>query len=165
MAGAAGASALVAYAVFAALSVVLAVVDARTHRLPNRYVVPGLGVALVLLAAAALLAGDPARLVPTVGGGVALFVFYLLLRMLRPGAMGGGDVKLAGLIGLHLGYLGWDSVLVGAAAGFLLGGLYGVVLLATRRATARTAVPFGPFMLMGAWLAIVLTVAPFRIGA
>jgi leader peptidase (prepilin peptidase)/N-methyltransferase len=149
------ACALAAYGLFAVQSVVLAVIDARTHRLPDRYVLPGYAIAAVLLTVAALASATPARLVPALGGALVLFAFYLLLRMLRPAAMGGGDVKLAGVVGAYLGFLGWEVVLVGAVAGFLLAGAYGLILIAARRASASTAIAFGPFMLAGAWFAIL----------
>ena len=78
-----------------------------------------------------------------------------LLRMLGPGGMGGGDVKLAGVLGIALGWVGWGALAVGAVAGFVLGGVYGVMLIALRRASAKTAVPFGPWMLAGAWIGIL----------
>jgi leader peptidase (prepilin peptidase)/N-methyltransferase len=81
---------------------------------------------------------------------------YFALAKAYPGGLGLGDVKLAGLLGLYLGWLGWRPVLVGTFAGFLLGGLLGVALLAARRAHRRTAIPFGPFMLAGALLALFL---------
>lgn len=156
--------AIAAYAFFAVLSVVLGVVDARTHRLPDRYVLPAYPIAGVLLVAAALLTGTADRLFAVGGGGLGMFGFYLMLRMLRPGAMGGGDVKLAGVAGGYLGFLGWDTVLMGAFAGFLLGGVYALLLLATRRAHARTAIAFGPFLLGGAWFAIAAAGLPLLAG-
>jgi leader peptidase (prepilin peptidase)/N-methyltransferase len=69
--------------------------------------------------------------------------------------MGFGDVKLAALLGLYLGYLGWGPVIVGAFAAFLLGGIFSIVLLAAARATRKTGIPFGPWMLLGAWVGIV----------
>lgn len=149
---------VVAFGAFAVLSVVLAVIDVRSHRLPDRLVLPAYPGAAVLLTAGAVLRGDPARLLAVAGGALGLFVFYLLLRMLRPGAMGGGDVKLAGVVGAFLGYLGWDAVLGGALAGFIFGGLYAAVLLISRRARSTGAVAFGPWMLLGAWAVIVGTV-------
>lgn len=68
--------------------------------------------------------------------------------------MGGGDVKLAPLLGFYLGWLGWDAVAVGAFAGFLLGGVVGIALLAARTATRKSRIPFGPYMLAGAFLAV-----------
>lgn len=151
---------VLAFAFFAVLSVVLSVVDARTHRLPDRLVLPAYPVAAVLLVTCALCTGTPDRLVWTLVGALGLFAFYLALRMLRPGAMGGGDVKLAGVTGAYLGFLGADLILIGAALGFVLGGVYGLVLIAARRASASTAIAFGPFLLAGAWATIVGRMLP-----
>jgi leader peptidase (prepilin peptidase)/N-methyltransferase len=75
---------------------------------------------------------------------------YAVLALLRPGELGLGDVKLAASLGLILGWIGWGHVMLGAFAGFLLGGLFSIGLLATGRATRRSHIPFGPFMLAGA---------------
>jgi leader peptidase (prepilin peptidase) / N-methyltransferase len=152
---AAGLCAVLAYGVFAVLSIMLAVVDAQTHRLPNRYVLPGILTGAVLLSAAALLAGDPARLLSTLGGGAACFAVFFVLRMLARGALGGGDVKLAGLIGVHLGFVGWEAVLAGPIVGIVLAGLSALILLAARRAGPRSRIALGPFLLAGAWFAII----------
>lgn len=152
--------AIAAYAFFGVLSVVLAVIDVRTHRLPDRLVLPAYPITAVLLIAAALLTGTASRLISVAVGALGLFVFYLVLRMLRPGAMGGGDVKLAGVVGAYLGFLGWDAVLLGALAGFVLGGIGALLLLATRRARATARIAFGPFLLGGAWFAIAAGAVP-----
>ena len=97
------------------------------------------------------------RLVRPVTSGVgmcALYLFYFVLRAVRPGGMGGGDVKLAGVIGIYLGWLGWGSLAVGSFAAFLFGGLFGVGLLLLRRAGRKTAIPFGPWMILGAWTGV-----------
>jgi leader peptidase (prepilin peptidase)/N-methyltransferase len=83
-----------------------------------------------------------------------LYAFYFLLRFVRPDGMGGGDVKLAGVVGMYLGYLGWGPLVVGAFAAFVLGGVFGIALLLLRRAGRRTAIPFGPWMIAGAWVGI-----------
>lgn len=70
--------------------------------------------------------------------------------------MGFGDVKLAGVLGLYLGYLGWSHIFAGTFVAFLLGGLWSLFILAARRGTLRSAIPFGPFMLAGAAVAMVL---------
>ncbi|MEO7349946.1 MAG: prepilin peptidase, partial [Terrimesophilobacter sp.] len=88
-------------------------------------------------------------------GAIALFAFYFLLVLAYPRGMGMGDVKLAGLLGLFLGFIGWEAIVVGAFAAFVFGGIYSLVLLALRKASSKTAVPFGPWMLLGAWLGIL----------
>jgi leader peptidase (prepilin peptidase)/N-methyltransferase len=65
-----------------------------------------------------------------------------------------GDVKLAAVLGLYLGFLGWGNLLVGAFAAFVFGGVFGVVLMLIRRAGRKTAIPFGPWMILGAWLGV-----------
>jgi leader peptidase (prepilin peptidase)/N-methyltransferase len=69
--------------------------------------------------------------------------------------MGFGDVKLAGVLGLYLGWLGWGPLIVGAFLGFLFGGLLGGGLMVIGRATRKSAIPFGPFMLVGAYVAVL----------
>ncbi|MCM3696368.1 prepilin peptidase [Microbacterium oleivorans] len=143
-----------AFAWLAVASTTLAVIDARTHRLPNAWVLPGYPVLSGLLLVACLAGAPWTSLVRAAIGGVVLFVFYAVLRA-AGGGMGGGDVKLAGVLGMALGWTGWPALAVGALAGFVFGGLYGTILLATRRAHRRTAVAFGPWMLLGAWTGIV----------
>ena len=146
--------ALVAFLYFAAISVALALIDLDTQRLPNSIVLPAYPVAAVLLTAAALTAGAPERLLTMAVGALSLFAAYLAMTSLYRGGMGFGDVKLAGVIGLFLGWLGWGPLAVGAFAAFLLGGLFSLVLVMTRGATGRTAIPFGPWMIVGAWVGI-----------
>ncbi|MDR7274626.1 prepilin peptidase [Catenuloplanes atrovinosus] len=145
---------LPAYLYLASIAVALAMIDLDVRRLPNVIVLPSYLVGLILLAPAVIASGDWGQAVRALAAMAALWLFYRLLTVVRPGGMGLGDVKLAGLLGLYLGWLGWDALLVGAFAGFLIGGLAGAALLTARRATGKTAVPFGPFMLLGALLAI-----------
>lgn len=148
---AAGVCVLLAFWWFAGSSVALTLIDLDTKRLPDVIVLPGYAVGVSLLTLACLLGADWWALLRAGMGAAILFGLYALLWLIRPGAMGMGDVKLAGLVGLHLGWLGWAAVAVGAIAAFILGGLYGAGLLATRRAGRRTALAFGPWMVVGAW--------------
>jgi leader peptidase (prepilin peptidase) / N-methyltransferase len=136
----------------AVAAAVLAVVDARTHRLPDAIVLPAWAGALVLLAVAALLTADVAGLVRAGAGGAIGFAAYAALRLAHPPGLGFGDVKLAGLLGTVLAWVGWPALVVGLVAPFLLGGAWAVTLLWLRRASRSTAVPFGPFMVLGAGL-------------
>ena len=149
------AAVIVAYLYFAAISIALTLIDLDTHRLPNPIVLPGYLVAGALLTLACVLGADWAALLRAAVGGGILYAFYFILRLIRPGGMGGGDVKLAGVIGVYLAWLGWGPLIVGAFAAFLLGGVFGLALLIARRAGRRSAIPFGPWMLAGAWVGIV----------
>lgn len=145
---------LVAFLYLASVSVALAMIDLDTHTLPNRIVLPAYPVAAMLLTAGALLAGSPDRLLTALVGAASLFGMYLILALAYPGGMGLGDVKLAGLLGMYLGWLGWAPLAVGAFSAFLLGGLFSLVLVITRRANRKSVIPFGPWMLAGTWLGI-----------
>jgi leader peptidase (prepilin peptidase) / N-methyltransferase len=145
---------LVAFLYFAAISVVLTLIDLDTNRLPNVIVMPSYLVAGVLLTLAAAFSDDWEALARAGIGMVALYALYFVLRVVRPGGMGGGDVKLAGVIGVYLGWVGWGALAVGAFAAFLWGGLFGIALLLLRRAGRKTAIPFGPWMILGAWTGI-----------
>ncbi len=145
---------LPAFLFLAAAGVLLAVVDLQHHLLPNRVVVPSTGIGAVLLLVAALGDRGTDALLRAVLGAVVLFAVFLLLALISPRGLGMGDVKLAGLVGLHLGWIGWGAVVVGAAAGFVIQALVAVVLLAGRRIGLRSDLPFGPAMLLGAAVAI-----------
>lgn len=145
---------VIAYLYFAAVSIVLTLIDLDTHRLPNAIVLPSYLVADALLTLAAWLSGDWPSLLRAAIGMAVLYAFYFLLRLVRPGGMGGGDVKLAGVIGLYLAWLGWGALAVGAFFAFVYGGVFGIALLIARRAGRRTAIPFGPWMILGAWTGI-----------
>jgi leader peptidase (prepilin peptidase)/N-methyltransferase len=151
----AGTPEVAAFSVLGAVGVALAAIDLRVQRLPDRLTVPTYAAVLVLLAAAALLGHHAWPLARAVLGGLTLGGAYLLLGLIRPGAIGGGDIKVAGLAGLALGWLGWRAVFDGAALGFVLAGMAGLTLLAARRVTLRSHISFGPYLIAGALLAML----------
>jgi leader peptidase (prepilin peptidase)/N-methyltransferase len=108
----------------------------------------------VLLGAAALLLGEPGAVVRMLVGGLALWGLYRLLHAVYPPGMGYGDVRLAGLLGMYLGWIGWGALVAGAFLGFLVGGLGGVGILVARRSGLKTQIPYGPYMIAGAWLGL-----------
>lgn len=147
---------VVAHLVLLAIGVWLLVIDARSHRLPNRIVLPALAGVIVLVCAEALWLQDAARLLRSMLGMLLLGGFYLLLRLASRRGIGGGDVKLAALIGAVLGWHGWTQLAVGAVAAFVLASGFALVLMALRRADRKTRIAFGPWMILGAALAIAL---------
>lgn len=146
------------YLYLAAVAVALALIDVDAHRLPDAIVKPSYVVVAGLLVAASALEGDWQALLRAAVGGVALYLLYAALAVARPGGMGWGDVKLAGVLGMALAWHSWSALAVGAFAAFLLGGVVGVALMAVRRAGRGTAMPFGPYMLAGAALGLVVGV-------
>ena len=146
---------VIAFAFLGALGVVLAAIDISVQRLPDRLTLPGFAVLTALLGVAAAIGRDPGGLVRALLGSAAMAGTYLLLALVRPGQLGGGDIKLAGLAGLALGWLGWPALVAGTALGFALSAVVSLALLAARRVTLHSAISFGPFMLGGALLAVL----------
>ncbi|QAV70259.1 prepilin peptidase [Salinibacterium sp. UTAS2018] len=146
--------ALPAFLYFAAISIALTLIDLDTQTLPNKIVLPSILVGLALLAMASAGTGNWYALLGAVLGSLALFIFYFIVAVVSPRGMGMGDVKLSAVIGLYLGWLGWGTVAVGAFAAFLLGGLFAIALLVFKKAGRRSAIPFGPWMIAGAWIGI-----------
>ncbi|MGV2984128.1 prepilin peptidase [Microbacterium sp. AGC85] len=140
----------------AGVGVWLLAIDARTHRLPNRIVLPTLAALLALVGVDALVTGRSGPLIGAVIGMLVLGGVYAVLRGASRGGIGGGDVKLAALIGLMLGWHGWQALAVGAASAFVLGALYALALMALRRADRSTRIAFGPWMIIGAVLGVAV---------
>ncbi len=146
---------LPAYLYLGAVGVALAVIDIDVKRLPNAIVLPSYVVGVVLLATAALIDRELDDLLRAGLGMAALYAFYFLLALAYPAGMGFGDVKLAGVLGMYLGWLGWSEVVSGGFLGFLFGGVIGAGLMLAHRAGRKSKIPFGPYMLAGALVAIL----------
>jgi len=148
---------LPAWVWFVAVGLLLGVIDLRTKLLPNRVLVPGIAGTALLLTLAAAVDGDwPALLRAGVAAGLC-FAVLLVMALIAPAGLGMGDVKLAALLGLVLGWLGWDAVLLGLFLGFVVQAVAGLVLLASRKAGRSTELPFGPALLAGALVAALAT--------
>ncbi|MFI1356802.1 prepilin peptidase [Streptomyces sp. NPDC020898] len=145
-----------AWLLLAPVGVLLAVVDFRVQRLPDLLTFPLAAAALVLLGVAALLPEHAGDWLTSLLGALALGGAYFVLFLISPNGMGFGDVKLALGLGAVLGWYGWGSVVLGTFAGFLFGGLYGLALVVLRRAGRRTSIPFGPFLVAGAFVGLLM---------
>jgi len=153
-------SLLPAYLFFGVIGAALTFIDLDVHRLPDVIVLPSYPVAVVLLLVPTVVTGEWSRLLRAVLAGLVLFVVYLMLALVSPGGagLGFGDVKLAGLLGLFLGWVGWGPVFVSVLAAFLIGGVIALLLLVTRRASRSSHIAFGPSMILGAWVALMFPV-------
>jgi leader peptidase (prepilin peptidase) / N-methyltransferase len=142
--------ALPAFLYLAGVGVALTFIDLEVKRLPNPLTLPSYPAGAALLGLAALAQQAGGAYLRALLGMAALYAFYFALALVNPGGMGFGDVKLGGVLGLYLGWLGWDALVSGTFFAFVLGALAGVALMLARRATRKSALPFGPFMLLGA---------------
>ncbi|MEO7423492.1 MAG: prepilin peptidase [Ornithinibacter sp.] len=149
-------AALPAYLLFAWLTVGLIWIDLDVHRLPVGLVVPTAAAEVGLLVVATIADGST-RWVGALVGGAVVGAAYLVLGLLPGGGVGGGDIRLAPLIGALLGWLGFDHAVVGLLAGFLVGGVAAISLLILGRVGLRTSIAYGPAMCLGAWVAIAAT--------
>jgi len=147
---------LFVWLLLAPVGVLLATIDHRVHRLPDQLTLPAAAAVTALLGVAALLPHHAGNWVSGLLGGAALGGFYFLLFLINPNGMGFGDVKLALSLGVALGWYGWTVLFAGGFAGFLLGAVYGFGLMVLGRAGRKTGIPFGPFMITGALLGILL---------
>ena len=145
-----------AWLLLAPVGVLLAVVDFRVQRLPDPLTLPLAGAALVLLGLVALVPEHAGDWPTALYGALALGGAFFLLFLINPGGMGFGDVKLALGLGAVLGWYGWPTVMVGTFAAFLLGALYGGALVVVRKAGRKTAIAFGPFLIAGAFLGLLV---------
>lgn len=139
---------------FVAAAIALFLIDIDVHRLPNTIVLSSWCFVAGGLVLTALVESSIDSLLRAILGSLALGGAYLGLALLVPAGMGMGDVKLAFLLGLVLGWFGWQELLVGFFAGFLFGAVWGVALMVGGRATRKSAIPFGPFMIIGAFVAL-----------
>ena len=147
---------LPAYVFLMAVGLALALIDIDVKRLPDVLTLPSYPVALLLLGLAAVLSSDGHSLVRALIGMAIAGGLYFGLWFAYPKGMGFGDVKLSGLLGLYLGWLGYGELAVGLFLGFFFGGLFGMGLILFKEGGRKTKVPFGPFMLLGALAAILV---------
>ncbi|GAA2577707.1 prepilin peptidase [Streptomyces tubercidicus] len=150
---------LVAWLVMTPVAVLLAAVDRRVRRLPDVLTLPLAAAGAVLLGLGGWLTGETAAWRRALLGGLLLGAFYLVLYLANPRGIGLGDVKLAVGLGIALGWYGWRTLVTGGAAGVLIGALYGAGLLLVRRGARDTAMPLGPFMIIGAFCGLLLGAA------
>ena len=143
---------LPAYLWFVAVTATLTLTDMDTKLIPNRILYPGTVIAVVLLIGGGLIENGP--ILRAVGGGALYFVLLFVLALIARGGFGFGDVKLAFLLGVFAAYQSWDTLIVAIFAAFLLGGLVSLLLVVFRIRSRKDAIPFGPYLVLGAYVAI-----------
>jgi leader peptidase (prepilin peptidase) / N-methyltransferase len=145
---------LPAYLYFAAVGIALAMIDIDLLRLPDVLTLPSYPIGLALLAIAAGVDHAWDSYARALIAMVALFLFYAIVWFIYPAGMGLGDVKLAGVVGLYLGWLSWGALVVGAFAAFAVGAVVSIGIVIFSGGGRKSKIPFGPFMLIGALIGI-----------
>jgi leader peptidase (prepilin peptidase)/N-methyltransferase len=148
--------ALVAWLLLAVVGAVLGYIDARTRYLPSAIIWPSYLVIGLALLGAAVGSGEWGSFRRAVLAGAIGFAVFYVLWFVFPRGVGFGDVRLSGLLGLALGWLGWGEFITGLYGGFFLGAIVGIALIAGGVMTRKQMVPFGPYMLVGALAGVVL---------
>jgi leader peptidase (prepilin peptidase)/N-methyltransferase len=143
----------------------LAVIDLEHQRLPDRLVFLADGGAVVLLTVAAAAREEWHPLLRAAEGAAAVFALFYLLNVISPRSIGFGDAKLSALIGGYLGWFGWLDVYYGVFAGWVVGAAAALTLLALRRAGMKSGVPFGPSMILGAFVVLAFDLTPSLVQA
>jgi leader peptidase (prepilin peptidase)/N-methyltransferase len=142
------------YGVLVGAGMWLALIDIDTHLLPRRIVYRTIAVALPLLVLSAFF-DDAGSIAGMFIGGIGMWLMLRVLEVLSRGDLGGGDVGLGGLLGLYLGWLSYEAILVGLFASFLAGGFFAAALLISRKANRHTHFAFGPFLIVGTLIAVL----------
>ena len=145
---------VIAYLWFAGVTLALALIDFDTKRIPNRVLFPGAIVGALLLGAGAVVEGELGSYGRSWITALAYFGGFLILALIVPAGFGMGDVKLAFFLGMFVGYVSWAALVVAVFGAVFIGGVVSILLLATRRVGRKDAIPFGPSMVVGAWIAI-----------
>ena len=142
--------------VLGSAGIALAMIDVDHHRLPDAIVLPLYPVTAAGLALAGLISGEWPVLRALAGGGLWVLVIGGIWLATAGRGMGFGDVKLAPVLGVTLGWVAFGAALVGLFTAFLLGAVVGVLLMVLGRAGRRSQVPFGPFLLAGAAVGLLV---------
>ena len=144
----------VAFATLFAVLVAVTAIDIELRLIPKRIVWAAFAAGVLLLGAEAARTGEPRRMVEALAGSLGAFVLLFVVHLISPRGMGFGDVRLAVVLGLFLGWLGPAHVGLGVFLGFVAGGAAGVVALAAGR-SRKSSLPFGPFLALGTFVAVV----------
>jgi len=151
---ASGVALTVALWVLSFSGITLAAIDSRELRLPNRLVYSTFFIGGTCLAISSVVVGDWDAVVRAILGAMVSLAIYGAIVFVSPRGMGIGDLKLSAVLGLYLGWFGWGALFMGLLFAFLLGAGFGLVLISRNRASVQSTIPFGPWMIAGAFLSI-----------
>ena len=145
---------MVAYGLMIAMCIEQSIIDYATHRLPRGVTFRAAIIGGPLLALAAINHDDNGRIGVMFVSFIVTLLLFAVLAAISKGGIGGGDVRLAPVLAMFLGWLGASNVYIGLGSGFIFGGVVATGMLITRRASTSTRIAFGPFLCIGAVIAV-----------
>ena len=145
---------MVAFGLMIAMCIEQSIIDYTTHRLPRGVTFRAAIIGGPLLALAAINHDDNGRIGVMFASFIVTLVLFAALAAISKGGIGGGDVRLAPVLAMFLGWLGASHVYIGLGSGFILGGVVAAGMLVARRASTSTRIAFGPFLCIGAVIAL-----------
>jgi leader peptidase (prepilin peptidase)/N-methyltransferase len=141
---------LFAYGLMIAMALEQTLVDFHTHRLARGLTMRAALVGGPLLVLAAINIDETTRIATMIAAFFTTLVFFLVLSFVSKGGIGSGDVRLAPVLAMFLGWLSWQHVYIGLASGFILGGIWALALIVMSKASRSSRIAFGPFLCVGA---------------
>ena len=147
---------LISLLALATLTMPLVITDIKEHRLPNLLTLTGFLVGLGVSILLGISENNFSPLIHSLSGALLAGCAFLLLNLASRGGMGMGDVKLAVMLGALIAPFGWQVLVMGFIVAFVLGAIIGLILLATKKASRKTLIPFGPYLLIGAWVSLFI---------
>jgi len=140
------------YIILSSALIIIAFIDLNEQIVPDVISLPGIGVGLILSFFVPYLSFINSALGVVVGGGIILIIALVGSMIFKKEAMGGGDIKLAAMIGA---FLGWRYTIISLFLGFFLGALAGIFLILSKIKSKEDMVPFGPFIALGSLITLL----------
>ena len=140
------------YIILSSALIIIAFIDLKEQMVPDVISLPGIAIGCILSFFVSYISFISSALGVVVGGGIILIIGFAGSLIFKKEAMGGGDVKLAAMIGA---FLGWRYIIISLFLGFFLGALTGIILIITKIKKREDAIPFGPFIVLGSFITLL----------
>jgi leader peptidase (prepilin peptidase)/N-methyltransferase len=140
------------YIILASSLIIIAFIDLNKQIVPDVISLPGMVIGFIISFFVPYISFVNSALGILAGGGIILIIGLAGSVIFKKEAMGGGDVKLAAMIGA---FLGWRYIIISLFLGFFLGALAGIILILSKIKSREDAVPFGPFIVLGSLITLL----------
>lgn len=140
------------YIILSSALIIIAFIDLNEQIVPDVISLPGIVIGFIISFFVPYISYMNSALGVLVGGGIILIIGLAGSVIFKKEAMGGGDVKLAAMIGA---FLGWRYIIISLFLGFILGALAGILLILSKIKSREDAIPFGPFIVLGSFITLL----------